>query len=163
MPKITTQKAEIKNFMPIPPGIYEVELQGFAPKLSSKRDSVNLNPVMKLVEDVNVNGQNLKGQNIFDNLNNKAYWIHEDFCHCFGIQMFDTGDAVEIPGDFVGPQDNPAQWKYEGPLVPTEKKLRGKLEVKSVPNQKGGVRTAVNKYFCAIPYCTLRHSDALAS
>jgi hypothetical protein len=112
MPKLKASQEDIKGEPPVPPGIYTVMLKGFKPKFSKKRDSVNLNPQIEVVNHADFNNRKL-----FDSLNTKAKWTWPPFFACFGVAVTpDANGDVEFPGDFNGPDNDPEKWSYVGPL-----------------------------------------------
>lgn len=152
MPKVTVPKDSLEGIQPLPPGIYVVRHDGFKPTLSKNKDSVNLNPQLIIV-----NHPTLNDRRVFDNLNSKAGWIHQDHVHAFGLTMEMSGDEASIPGDFIGPDDDPSKWNYQGPL----RGRTGQVEVAMTDNQKGGQRSAIKRYVCAVPNCKEKHSESL--
>lgn len=158
MPKITVPKDSLKGLPPIPPGIYEFRLDGFEPKLSKQKpgkdQSVNLNPILNIINHATLNGRRLP-----ENLNVQAGWVMQDLVHALGVPMADEGtDDAALPGEFQPPNEpDPTKWQYIGPLAGKV----GKAEVALVPNQRGGMRSAIKRYFCVIPGCSERHSEDL--
>lgn len=149
MPKITPPKESLEGKPPLPPDVYSVRLDGFKPKKSKAGDTVNANPVMKVI-----NHPTLNDRNVFDNLNSAAGWVMKDFCHAFGLQM----DNGSLPGEFPGTGDDPASWgEYVGPL----KGRTAKIQIVRADNGRGGTKDAIKRYFCAIPNCQERHSESL--
>jgi hypothetical protein len=151
MPKIKASKESLEGKPPLPVGIYTFRLDGFDPKLSKDTKSVNLQPKMKVIN----HAQHNDGR-IFENLNSQAGWVMRDFCHALGIHM-DGPEETDLPGDFQGPEGDPSNWKYVGPLVGKT----GQVELTTVPNLKGGTRTVPKRYLCAIPGCAVKHSESL--
>lgn len=158
MPKMSVPNESLKAKPPVPDGIYDVRLEGFEPKKSSKGDSINLNPILKIV-----NHPEHDGRQIYDNLNSKAGFIHQDFVHAFGEVMEVNGDSSSIPGDFQGKEDDPATWQYVGPLVGKVAKIQVvQTTYNNKPNNK------VNMWICAVQDCAvkfpdIKHSQNLAS
>jgi hypothetical protein len=172
MPQIRVDKSKLKGFEALPPGTYTLRLDGFEPEFSKKKDSVNLNPKLTIINNANPELNDGKHR-AFDNLNSQAGWVHIDFCHAFGERMTGEEDGVPmenwsspdvgIPGDF---QENeafkgdPTKWTYVGPLL-------GKtatVEIIQVPGYKNPAKpqSVINKYFCQVPGCTHSHSESLA-
>src|ERR1700681_1650134 len=113
MPRLTASKEEVKGLPIMNEGMVTFRLNGFKPKFSKDRGSVNLNPQMKVINHPEYNDRT-----VFDNLNTKAKWIWKDFFHAFGVPIKETPDGgIEFPGDFAGPDDNPEAWQYSGPLL----------------------------------------------
>lgn len=146
----------------IPPGIYEVRLNGFKPKLSNDKGSVNFNAQMEII-----NNPEYDGSKIFEGLNSKAGFVQADFTHSFGYQMEDAGNGTyNMPGFWDGDpatfnSDDPSTWKYEGPLLNRIAKVE--LGTKTWNGQE---QIAIKRYFCALPEneCKaqgVRHSENL--
>lgn len=154
MPRLTASKEEIKGLPLLPEGMYAVRLDGFKPKHSKDKQSINLNPQMKVINHADYNDRV-----VFDNLNTKAKWIWKDFCHAFGIPLGEnsTGD-IEFPGVFDGPEDNPEGWQYRGPLVGQT----AQLYLVQADNGRGGVNNKIKYYQCAVGGCVEKHSTNLA-
>lgn len=152
MPKMTVSKESLKGSPPCPPGIYEFRCDGFSPKKSKNGQSVNLNPKM-----VVINHPTLNDRRLFENLNSNAGWIQLDFVHSLGIPMADYGAEAGIPGDFIGPDDDPEKWTYAGPVSGRV----GKLEYAETDNGRGGTKMAIKRFFCTVPGCTEKHSENL--
>jgi hypothetical protein len=154
MPKLKINKQSLEGPSKVPAGIYTVRLDGFEPDWTKKKDSYNLNPVMKII-----NNNDLHDRRIFDNVNTNAGWIERDFCHCFGV-MLENPDDPDFPGEFVsdgGDNSDPTKWKYRGPLLGQT----GQLEVAEVTGNNGKVYSNVKRYLCRIPGCKENHSQNL--
>jgi hypothetical protein len=154
MPKLTASKEEIKGLPLMVEGMVTVRLDGFKSQLSKNKDSVNLNPIMKVINHAEYNDRN-----VFENLNTKGKWVWKDFCHAFGVPLVETptGDA-EFPGDFDGPEDDPTKWQYRGPLLGQQ----AQIYIIQGDNGKGGVNNKVKYYVCKVAGCVEKHSDNLA-
>lgn len=158
MPQINVSKDQLKARPPVPAGIYDVRLDKFDPALSAKKDSVNLKPQMTVI-----NHPTLNGRDVYEWLNSGAGFTHIDFCHAFGEKMRGEDDAASseagIPGEFIGPDDDPSKWSYVGPLLGKV----GKIEIVLVPSFKDATKTvsAIKRYFCAVPGCQHKHSESL--
>ena len=152
MPKIMVPKESLEGKPPLPAGIFTFRCDGFLPKLSKDTKSVNLQPKMRVINHATHNDAP-----IFENLNSQAGWVQRDFVHSLGIKM-DGPDETQLPGEFQGPDADPSQWKYVGPIVGRT----GQVELTQVPNLKGGMRTVPKRYLCAILGCTVKHSDSLS-
>ena len=156
MPRISMSKESLEGpkYPQIPDGLYEVRLDGFEPKISKKGNSTNLNPVLKIV-----NHPTLNDQRIFDNLNTQADWIIMAFCHAFGQPLVDKGNGeVDMPGEFIGPDDNVTQWVYAGPLTGSV----AKVILKQV-SYNGKMSSKVNQWLCNVSGCQEKHPNDLAS
>ena len=153
MPKFGFDKQDLQGPVPIPPGIYEVRLDGFKPKKSKKGETVNLNPTLVIINHATENDKK-----VWYNCNTAYPPGLLDLCHCFGVRFEnEDGENPQFPGDFQGPDNDPSQWSYIGPLVGQI----GKLEIAEADNGKGGKKTAVKRFFCAVPGCTASHKESL--
>jgi hypothetical protein len=137
-----------------PEGLYELRLEGFEPELSKKGDSINLNPILKII-----NHPTLNNKRVFDNLNSGADWIIEAFCHSMGLPLVPNANGgADIPGEFMGPDDKPTEWQYVGPLVG----LIGKVMLKTT-TYNGKESSKVNQWLCALGQsCNKKHPTDLA-
>jgi hypothetical protein len=154
---------------PLEEGFYLIECQGFEPKKSNDKQSINLNPKLVVIDRHNPPEGSLpledflKGKKrLFDNLNENC-WYQGDFCHAFGEYLIaNEDDDLGLPGGFVGknnaPPDpqNPETWMYVGPLI-------GKRAVvKVVPRTYNNkVSDAIDQYVCSIEGCQEQHSARL--
>jgi hypothetical protein len=156
MPRLTASKEDIKGLPPLPEGLYTFRCEGFKPKFSKDKNSINLNPIMKITNHATYNDRS-----VFENLNTKGKWVWKDFCHCFGVPLIEDGAGdFEFPGDFVGADDNPESWQYTGPLVGQI----GQAYIVQKDDTKGGVANAVKFYVCKIALsgsCNEKHSQNL--
>jgi hypothetical protein len=154
MPKLTASKEEVKGLPVLTEGMYTVRLDGFEPKLDSKKTGVNLNPLMKVI-----NHPEFNDRRVFENLSTKGKWVWPDFCHAFGVAMPEApGGELEFPGDWDGPQDEPDKWQYRGPLLGQQ----AQIYVIQTDDTKGGVRNAIKYYVCKLAGCSSKHSSNLA-
>lgn len=161
MARIGVPTESLKGMPPLKPGIYEVRLDKFDPKPSKKpgSNSVNLRPVMKVVNDPNGNND----REIYSNLNSGYPPEMLDLTHAFGQKMIEeTGaDGVAqsfMPGEFVPPDEpDPTKWTYMGPLLGSV----GKVELAEADNGKGGKTIKVKRYFCNLPGCQEKHKESL--
>jgi len=155
MAKIVVPKEQLQGFKVIPAGVYELRLDGFKPKLTKdkpgKQQSVNLNPQLAVVNSADYNDQHL-----FENLNVGAWYLH-DFVHAFGLDMEEHEAGRKIPGEFNGPDNDPTQWTYVGPLLGRVAKVR--VVVK--PNNKNQDTSYIDQWYCALPACQEKHSTRL--
>ena len=159
MPKLSFSKDQLegKSFANPPAGIYEFTLDGFKPKAAKQKDgkqaSVNLRPTLRIV-----NHPQLTGTEIYTWCNTSFPAELYDLSHSLGVPFDGDGtDNASMPGEFVGPDDDPSQWSYIGPMVGQV----GKLEIADTTDQKGAPCTAVKKYFCRVQGCTAEHRDSL--
>ena len=159
MPKLTASKDEIKGLPPMAEGLVTVRLDGFKPKLSNKKDSVNLTPQLKVINHPEYNDRQ-----VFEYLNTKAKFMWKEFCHAFGVPLVeDPSGEFEFPGNFNGPEDDPEKWEYSGPLQGQQAQLYIVQEPGKDKNgnPNGTTRNAIKYYVCKVPGCTERHSDNL--
>jgi hypothetical protein len=152
MPKLTVSKESIERPEPLPEGTYVVRLDGFRPASSRDGGSVNYNPVLVVVDSVE-HGTAYSGRRVFTNLNSKAGWIINEFSHAFGYPLVDDGESLALPGEFVGPDDDPSQWSYVGPLVGRTARVR----VVQTQGQDGSIRNEIRQYYCSVPGCAESH------
>lgn len=153
MAKIGFSKEQLEGNV-YPDGVYEVRLESFEPEFSKKRDSINLNPVLKIV-----NHPTLNNKRVFDNMNSGASWIIEAAVHAFGLALTPNGNGGgDIPGEFMGPDDDPTAWQYVGPLTgQVAKVLLKKTEY------QGKESTKVDQWLCALgTQCKTKHPSGLA-
>lgn len=152
MAKISLSKEELAGNV-YPPGQYDLHLEGFEPQFSKSKTSINLNPILKIV-----NHQTLNGKRVFDNLNSGASWIVESFCHAFGLPLTpNPSGGGDMPGDFVGPDDDPSKWQYIGPLNGAVAKVI--LSTKTYNNKES---TGVDQWLCQVSGCNTKHASGLA-
>jgi hypothetical protein len=152
MPKLTASKEEVKGLPAMSEGMLTVRLDGFEPRLSKDKGSVNLRPVLKVINHAEYNDRR-----VFENLNTKGKWVWKDFCHAFGVPMAaDAAGDFEFPGEFDGPEDQPDKWQYRGPLLGQQAQL---YVIQSGDN---GNNNAIKYYVCKIAGCVEKHSSNLA-
>ena len=154
MPRLTASRDKVEGPAPLPEGLYNVRLDGFKPATASKGGSVNLNPQMKIINHPDYNDRP-----VFENLNSKGEWVWKDFCHCFGVVMEKDGNGdYQFPGNFDGPEGEPKNWTYTGPLLGQV----GAIYLVQADNTRGGIKNAVKYYSCKVPGCTEKHSSNLS-
>lgn len=152
MPTLKLNKESLDGPSKIPDGIYNIRFDGFQPKPSKKGDSVNLNPVLKII-----NNPDLHDKRIYENLNTKADWIIRDMCHALGVEVGGSADDPELPGQMLPENEtDPTKWQYSGPLT-------GEIATVEVGTRQGdkGTFSAIKRYICRIPGCTVRHPENL--
>lgn len=154
MAKIAFSKESLEQKPPLPEGMYELRLEGFEPEFSKDKNSVNLNPILKVVNHPEKNGERQ-----LDNLNTKAGWIVQAFSHAFGFPLeIDGAGNMNLPGDFVGPDNDPEHWDYVGPL----KGAVAKAFVKQT-TYNGKTLSKVDQWVCALgTSCQEKHPTGLA-
>lgn len=160
--KMGVSKDKLEGMKPVPNGVYEVVCAGFEQKLDSKKTGINLNPILKII-----NHPEFNGQRIWYNLSTKAAWLYNDFCHCFGLPVEievdpDTNEEVaNLPGGqsaWVPSDEDPEnveKARYTGPLV----NATGKVEVieERKPGQKP--RNVIKMFLCNIDGCAQKYPD----
>jgi len=153
MAKIKLSKEQIEGKPNIPPGIYEIRLDGFKCKKSKNSESVNLNPVLKVTNDPNGHNDRV----VFYNANTNFGPGLMDMCHGFGVRMENEGgEESDFPGEFDGPADKPEEWAYTGPLT----SQIAKVEV--VEDDYNGKKSMkIKRFFCAVAGCTTKHKEDL--
>lgn len=155
-------KDELEGNKPIPGNTYQLQVSGFKPKMSKAGDSVNLNPVLKVV---NSSEPKYNGQRIFFNLNTKAPWIMQDFAHSAGLpmEMHKTGangeEEAHLPGGPNAFREDPSgdvsKAVYTGPLL-------GKIiKAEVIEEQQAGQkpRNSIKQFICAIDGCATKYPD----
>jgi hypothetical protein len=154
MAKISFSKESLAGKPPVPEGLYELRLEGFEPEFSKNKNSVNLNAILKVVNHPTHNGER-----VFDNTNTGAGWILQAMCHAFGFPLVDDGNGnMNLPGDFVGPDDDPEKWDYVGPLKGAVAKAFVKQTV-----YNGRTSSKIDQWVCALGTgCTEKHPTGLA-
>lgn len=157
MPSIKVSNDSLKAPEPVEAGVYEFRFEGFKPKFSKDKGSINLNPQLIIINNPKYDGSAGDGKKhqIFENLNTKAPWVQQDFVHSLGIVM-EKVDATtsQIPGAFDGPEDNPEQWKYTGPLTGRT----GKCEV-ILETYNGKPQNKIKQYICNVTNCAQMNPD----
>lgn len=155
-------KDQLEGIKPVPNGVYDVQLAGFEPKKSSKGDSINLNPILKIV-----NHQLYNGQRVFYSLNTKAAWMWHDFAHAFGfpLEFAPTGEnGAEEPYLPGGPDawipdpsnpDDVTKWKYQGPLIGSV----GKVELVVLKNPGQKEKNDIKQFVCAVSGCATKYPE----
>lgn len=172
MANLTFPKSALEPRPQLPAGMIQVMFTGFKQKLSKKKEgkeqSVNLNPVLTIVNDSRTgpDGKILNGQKLFESLNLSFLPRVQDFFHCFGLELIEDGDNVDLPGSFAnGTSDpNPEKWGlYSGAAI----NEIGDLELIEVPSRKAGAKptdkqTDIKRYICRVPGCTVNHMENLS-
>lgn len=152
-PKMSFSKESLEQKPALAEGLYELRLEGFEPKFSKEKTSTNLNPIIKVI-----NHPTETGRRVYDNLNSGAAWIIEAFCHSFGLELVPDGNGgFNMPGDFNGPEGDPSQWSYAGPLTGCVSKAF--LKQKTYNNKTSA---GVDQWMCAVPGCQKKHPTGLA-
>jgi len=146
----------VKPPKPMPIGVHEFRVDGFKPAKSKNSESINLNPVLKIVNPQN---PELIGKELFFNMNTNFFTGILDFCHSVGVPLVADGDEFTIPGEFTGSDNpDPKKWgPYQGPLLGQN----GTVELGEADNGKGGTTVKVKRFFCKVPNCAEKHSDSL--
>ena len=156
MPSIKIPKSSFEGAKKIKPGIYSVRLDGFEQAWAKNKNSINLLPVLKIVNNPDFHDRRFGKEW----LNTQGGWTILDFCHCFGVEKLQgSPDDSEIPGDFLGMQDNPdpSTWRYQGVLLGKV----GQVELAETSTDGKGPYINVKRYLCAISGCKVRHSENL--
>ena len=169
--KISKESLEYQVY---PAGEYVVEMGGFKPKFAGSKQSINLNPILRIK-----NHPALSGKTVFFNANTGASFLLRDFCHAAGMMMVgetpemaskgEAGDFEFPPGDFLNfdPQ-KPENWKYAGPLLGKMLKIE-LVERQSMKKDQAGnlvpvpnqTRNEIKRFFCAIQGCGVAHKENL--
>ena len=158
------QKDELSGLPPVQAGKYTLQLKGFRPKISTNKDSYNLNAEFEII------GNPLyEKRRVFHSLNSKAGWIVIDFVHGAGLQMEEKQDefagtekaTLLLPGVFDGSEqfpDDPSKWTYQGPLL--NKTLEAEL-AETAATAQYKAKNEIRQFYCAVPGCTEKHSTNL--
>lgn len=175
MPMLTIPKQSLQPRENLPAGFVQLEFKGFKPGLTKKKDSVNLNPVLNVINDARSDstGKPLNGQRVFDYLNVNFMQRVVDFFHAFGADLIDNGAGLTIPGEWSGDPSNPDPTKWgdyvSGPLLPNGRGNVGAIATAELAEtsyqEKPGAdirhRTEVKRYICQVPNCDVKHSESL--
>jgi hypothetical protein len=153
MAKIGISKESLQGLPDLEAGIYEFRIDGFKPKTSSKKTSINLNPQL-----IVINHSKYNDRHIWHNCNSAFPPGMIDLCHSVGVR-FDNedGDDPQFPGEFVPDGAPIEQTSYQGPLMGQI----GKCEVAESDDGKGGKTMKLKRFFCVVPGCTHKHSEDL--
>jgi hypothetical protein len=150
MPKMSADPERIKAPKPVPAGWYQLKLVGFRPKLSSKKDSVNFNPMFEVVNSK----AEYNGSRVYENLNTKFDRQHVDFAHGFG---FPLNPDASLPGDWVpdpSDKDNVEKMQYKGPLL--GKICEAELVVSTY---QGNESNKIRQIKCRLDGCATKFPD----
>lgn len=157
MPKMGTSTQSLEGSKPLPAGPVDFRVDGFKPKKSKKGDSINLNPVMKVINNPNVD---LNDSRIFFNCNTSAGWIMKDFAHALGMELEVVGEDANLPGEFQEDKADPEnveKYTYVGPLLGRQ----GRLEIGVRKDDKNKDQSYVKQFYCKVPNCLEKHSTDL--
>ena len=160
--RFTASKEDIKGLPAMPEGLVSIRLSGFKPQWSSKKDSYNLNPQLRVVNNAEYNDRV-----VFYSLNTKAKFMWKDFCHAFGVECVeDAKGEMDFPGDFGDhSMDEPEKWEYQGPLLGQVAQVYlvqlPARDKNGNPKPEAEPRNDIKYFVCALPGCTVRHSDNL--
>ena len=155
---------------PVEEDLYTFRVEGFKPELTQKKDKINYNPQIKIVQGEKTGGKNT-GKPLFESLNSAAGWIQNDFVHSLGLEMEKQDDgSLAMPGSFDAPTNeqgetnmDPTTWKYNGPMIGrTGKAYVIKQEYKDKNNQTRVVNK-VKYYVCAVADCNKKYPDVVHS
>lgn len=155
MRRMGVSKDSLEGQRPLPAGFVDFRVDGFKPKRSKDKQSVNFNPQLKVI-----NHPTLNDSRVFFNLNSNAGWIMKDFVHSLGLQMEEDGDQAFMPGSWQEDQadvDNPEKYTYTGPMLGRT----GRCEIGVRKDDKNRDQSYVRQFLCAIPGCQEKHSTDL--
>lgn len=147
MANYSFSKESLEGKPAAPDALYEVRLEGFEPKTAKAGTSINLNPILKIVNSPTHNGVRL-----YDNLNTGAAWIVEAFVHAFGLQLEPDGQ-----GGFKMPGELSLEAPYQGPLLGAVAKVFTKQT-----EYNGRMSAKADQWVCSVPSCTKKHPSNLA-
>jgi hypothetical protein len=148
---------------PVPAGWYKLRLIKFKPAASKGKDSINLNPELEVIDNLEHDGRK-----VFETLNTKGAWVIQDLVHACGMQMVEIQDGNQgteaasytMPGIWDKSDqfpEEPEKWEYQGPL--TNAVFEAELYLHEYNGKKSN---KVKQFKCAIPGCTERHSTNLS-
>jgi len=171
MANLVIPRESIEGGDAVPAGLYNLRLDDFKPKPSKAKDSVNLNPILKIVGTGN---PDIDEKRIFFNMNTNFGPGLTDLVHAAGLEMARVGDDYAIPGRFDGPDDDPTKWVYgakdgfslKGKVLHAELVETPSLTEDGKPrvDAKGNVkmRNEIKVFFCVVPGCEVIHSKSLS-
>jgi hypothetical protein len=154
--KMGVSKDKLEGYKPIPAGVYDFTIAGFEPKMSKDKQSINLNPVLKVVNHPEYNGQR-----VFWNCNTKAAFLWNDFCHAFGLTPVEIDGEAYLPGGeeaWVPDQEDPDNIEkatYTGPML----NQIGKIEVVETRNPGQRAKNDIKQFICGIDGCSTLFPD----
>lgn len=152
MPKFKVPKDTIEGPEVMPSGKYVVRLDGFKPALSKGKDSINYNPVLRVVAP-----EDYKDRNVYFNMNSNFGPAITDLAHGFGFKLEKDSDGdYVIPGEFEGPDEDMTRWAYKGPMLGKTAEIDLALD-----SYEGKDRNAILRFYCQVPECDTRHADSL--
>jgi hypothetical protein len=157
--KMGLKKEDLSGPAPVPPGVYELQLSGFRPKIAKSGESLNYNGEFTIVGN-----PQYEGRKVFHPLNTSFAVALRDFVHACGIDMEtiivpssadeDQHEEMVMPGTFENYKehpDDPSQWgKYLGPL--TNKIFKAEL---AITNYMGKDKNEVRCFYCAFKDCAV--------
>ena len=151
--KMGLKKEDLSGPAPVPPGVYELQLSGFRPKIAKSGESLNYNGEFTIVGN-----PQYENRKVFHPLNTSFAVALRDFVHACGEDMEivqgEDGEEMLLPGTFEHikefPED-PSQWgKYLGPL--TNKIFKAEL---AITNYQGKDKNEVRCFYCALKDCAV--------
>ena len=150
MPKMGVDPEATKAPKPVPNGWYKLKFKGFKQKVASKKDSVNYNAQLEIVE----NKPDYNGKPVYMGLNTKMARSHVDFSHGLGFALKPDGDYegqwVFDPAD----PENVEKAQYKGPL------LGRVLEAELITTTyQGNERNEVKQIRCVVPQCATKYPE----
>jgi hypothetical protein len=161
--KMGMTKEDLNGPPPVAPGVYELQVTGFRPKISKAGTSLNYNAEFTIT-----NHPSDDGRKVFHPLNTSFGVAIRDFSHACGCAL----ETITVPGDIDTPQheeqvlpgafenadkypDDPSKWgKYIGPL--TNKIFKAELAITSY---NGKPKNEVRLFFCALQDCAIKEPD----
>lgn len=157
MPQFKIPKETIDGPPIIEEGKITLRLDGFKPALSKNKESINYNPVLKVV-----GGEN-DGQRIYFNMNSGFRPGIVDLAHAFGhtLVLSDDGEGYVIPGKFSGKDDDLTTYVYEGPMLGLACTADLVNEARTDAEGKvldGKFQNSIKRFYCVVPGCEEKHS-----
>ena len=165
--KMGMSKEDLSGPPPVKPGVYELQVIQFKPKIAASGESLNYNAEFTIV-----NMPDAENKKVFHPLNTSFAVAIRDFVHACG-EVLETipdpdkpGETLQVlPGTFehiTEFPDDPLKWgKYLGPL--TNKIFKCEL---AETEYKGRKKNEIRLFFCTVPNCAtlepeLKHSQNL--
>jgi len=157
MPDFKVPKDTIEGPPIIEAGRVVLRLDGFKPQLSKGKDSINFNPVFKVVSP-----SEHADQRVFFNMNSNFRPGIVDFAHAFGTELVKNNDGdYVIPGRFDGPDEDMTKWVYAGPLLgqacDVDLIIEPRRDDKGQPIE-GKVQNSIKRFYCTIEGCSEKHA-----
>lgn len=157
--KMGMSKEDLTGPPPVPPGVYDLQVTGFRPKIAKSGESLNYNAEFTVTSN-----PTFDGRKVFHPMNTSFGVAIRDFTHACGLQLEkmdnpEGGDQLDcLPGTFEFMKqfpDEPDKWgKYLGPL--TNKIFKAELAVTTF---QGKEKNEIRQFLCALKDCAVLEPD----